>query len=303
MSSSATSSGGDATSGTWSPPAAERFGWGSWVPLVGGGRNRSIPTGSGLYRVRVVDGPVVYVGQTGVSLRGRVGMLAGVTAEVMPYNDPHTAAPGLWALRHRDGCRFEVSVVPVDADRWDRCGLEALAITAHRVTVGGSPMLNFGGMPAGYRKSTGNNAALVAAGARHRGGPDVTVAAPIPSVSVHGPLDGPPTGAVWVGFEWSPWVPLPEATVGPAGAVGLYRIADRDHGTLVYIGQGSISRRLSVHRAPRRATQLHPDGPDRLIASWVTLDLPGRMLLEHENDLIAAHVHTAGHPPAAQFNR
>ena len=45
-----------------------------------------------------------------MTLKQRLGMLRGVYGEEMPYRDPHTAAPALWALRRQDGCHFEVSV-------------------------------------------------------------------------------------------------------------------------------------------------------------------------------------------------
>jgi hypothetical protein len=49
--------------------------------------------------------------------------------EVMPFRDPHTAAPALWALLQRQACDFEVSVIALPAvdDRWRR-GLEVVAI-------------------------------------------------------------------------------------------------------------------------------------------------------------------------------
>jgi hypothetical protein len=63
-------------------------------------------------------------------LRKRLGMLRGVYDEVMPYRDPHTAGPALWALYHQTGKDFEVSIVPVEGSmRW-RKGLQALAIFA-----------------------------------------------------------------------------------------------------------------------------------------------------------------------------
>jgi hypothetical protein len=48
-----------------------------------------------------------YIGQTGVSLRRRLGMLKG--GMEMPYRDPHTAGPGLWALRQIHDCQVDVS--------------------------------------------------------------------------------------------------------------------------------------------------------------------------------------------------
>jgi hypothetical protein len=51
-------------------------------------------------------GDVDYIGQTGMgtmTIRKRLRMLRGVYGELMPYRDPHTAGPALWALYHQTG--------------------------------------------------------------------------------------------------------------------------------------------------------------------------------------------------------
>jgi hypothetical protein len=77
-------------------------------------RSRSLPRSAllrlpGLYRVRRTGREELdYISQTGMSLRKRLGMLRrGVLGEQMPYRDPHTAGPVLWALRELGG-EFEV---------------------------------------------------------------------------------------------------------------------------------------------------------------------------------------------------
>lgn len=73
---------------TWLP-------WHDLDPSVG--ELNTIPTPSGVYRVWHPDyDELVYVGEIGRSLRGRVRALArGVYADLMPYRDPHTAVPCL----------------------------------------------------------------------------------------------------------------------------------------------------------------------------------------------------------------
>jgi hypothetical protein len=100
------------------------------VANSGAGRNPEIPRVQGLYRIRRKDGSALeYIGETGRSLRERLGMLAGVYRATMPYRDPHTAAPALWALRHRDGCDFEASVTAVQGEDPWRKALEVTAIS------------------------------------------------------------------------------------------------------------------------------------------------------------------------------
>ena len=100
--------------------------WSAWVPLEGAGRDARLPRLAGLYRIRSVQtGRILYIGQTGRTLKERMGALKGVYGEVMPYSDPHTAGPALWAHRIEFGETFEVSVAVLDVDRADRMGREA----------------------------------------------------------------------------------------------------------------------------------------------------------------------------------
>lgn len=83
--------------------------WSAWAPLYEA--RHWAPKAPGLYRIRRVRfNGVDYIGQTGGTLPGRLGMLAGTYSNVMPYTDPHFAGPGLWAFRHSGGCDFEAAV-------------------------------------------------------------------------------------------------------------------------------------------------------------------------------------------------
>jgi hypothetical protein len=67
-----------------------------------------------------------------------------------------------------------VSVCPIDGDTPWRKALETVAIAEHRQQHGVSPPWNFGRMPAGFRMSSANNAALVAAVPDTPGAPSVS---------------------------------------------------------------------------------------------------------------------------------
>ena len=184
-----------------------------------------------------------------------------------------------------------------------RKALEATAITLYRMESGRSPAASFGRMPAGYRISSGNNARLAAAGRRYRGGPDPAAPAGPDSVPVHGLPGADPASDDWMDWAWSPWAPISRAR-GSAAGTGLYRVRSTCHAGLVYVGQGAIAFRLRVHAAKALAAghRQSPGFSGDLEASWVALPgLPLVSLLEHENDLIAAHLLATGHAPAAQF--
>lgn len=283
--------------------------WTAWRPLPGAGRDPEIPQLPGLYRIRRVGrDDLDYIGQTGRSLRGRLGMLRGVYAEAMPYADPHTAAPALWALRHATGCDFDASVVPIEGLVQWRKGLEALTIALYRQERGASPTVEFGRVPARYLPSSGNNARLVAAGMRIRGGPGGDPhPRHEPGLAPLGPLEGDTQESGWGGHAWSDWIPLRDLAGGstPRG-VGLYRLRGDEGGTLLYVGEGAVPARPLAHLA-KASLPDHAQGgifadQARLECSWVLDEawLPHQRL-ELENDLIAAHLFTTGQVPAAQF--
>lgn len=134
------------------------FEWADWQSLnPSSGFLSSASTNEGLYRVRhpQYDG-LVYIGETGRSTRGRIRSLARRTYdEEMPFRDPHTAAPCLWAIRDHDGPALEFSwTTPEQAtEKQSRMGIEAALIALHRRDVGHSPTANFGRIIEGYRQS------------------------------------------------------------------------------------------------------------------------------------------------------
>lgn len=286
--------------------------WLPWVALEGSWRGDSIPRSPGLYRIRRVGRTDLdYIGQTGMgtmNLRKRLAMLKGVFGDVMPYRDPHTAGPALWALRQATGEEFEVSAAAIDGTTSWRKGMEAVAIATYRQEHGGSPTVSFGRMRDGYRMSSANNAKVVAAGRRFPGGPTGEQDdSHLPGIAPMGPLDGDVTGAAWCNHAWTDWVGLEDVgRAVPAAALGLYRLSgDRDD-SLLYVGEGKMRDRLRAHRGKMDDPE-HPQGnlmrkAGRIRCSWVIDRAWFRhQRLELETDLIAAHLLGTGEVPPAQF--
>jgi len=276
--------------------------WGEWFPLDSAGSNREIPSSAGLYRIRVRgEQASAYIGQTGRSLRSRLGMLKGAYGDVMPYADPHTAAPALWAFRDRDACEFECSAALFGGDHRDRLAHECVEISRHREQFQASPAVNFGGMPDGYLKSSGNNQKLVDAGKRFRGGRD-PYRRLVPSIAPTGSLQGTPESAEWMGLQWSRWRSW-DHDFG-SGSMGIYRLRKVGGSVPVYVGQGRLVDRIRAH-VKKGSIEGHAQ---QLAFSWQleasVVELPllkMRNLLEIENDLIASFTITHGEPPDAQF--
>ena len=290
----------------WTTPATIH--WTEWLPLAAAVRGMGVPATPGLYRIRRAPSEHLdYLGQTGagsMTLRKRMAMLRGIYAAEMPYRDPHTAGPALWALRDLGHENFEASFAVVVGDTPWRKGLECVALAQHRQRFGTSPSVNFGRMPAGYRMSSANNRVIVTAGRRFRGGPVTGLdEAHLPGVPPAGLIGGTPTSADWCGHRWSEWSPADAVPVNLG--TGLYRIRGIASGHVVYIGEGAIRERIRAHLAKVRTSDhaqgriLASDAP--LAVSWVAGPWKGHQRLELENDLIAAHVLAVGTPPAAQF--
>src|SRR3954451_23448116 len=91
--------------------------WTPWVMLERETIRQAAPKLPGVYRIcreGDVTPRLIYIGQTGRGLRERLlALAAGANTETCPFNDPHTAAPHLWFLRHHDGARLAFSCAPV----------------------------------------------------------------------------------------------------------------------------------------------------------------------------------------------
>jgi hypothetical protein len=286
---------------------SREYRWSAWLPLEQALAEPALSAEPGLYRIRRVGSSEIdYIGQTGVGIRTRIRMLRGITGQEMPYRDPHTAGPALWALIHSSGCRFEVAGLPVSEGAQWRKGLEAVAIALYRQQTGRSPSVNFGRMPTGYLMSSGNNARLAASGKRFRGGTTTeALASHLRGVAPVGGLGGDPQSSAWCGHAWSDWTSLNDLDVNPA--LGLYRIRGTGEG-LVYIGEGAIPSRLRIHAAKANAQPDEATPQQRVFLasgpleySYVEGEWETHQRLELENDLIAAHLLTTDTVPPAQF--
>lgn len=269
--------------------------WGSLHPNEG--HLSTFSTGPGLYRVRHTKrSGLEYIGETGRSLRGRVRALArGTFADEMPYRDPHTAAPCLWAIQQEYTYQLEVSVtVPSFAGKKQaRKAFEDALIAVYRREAGESPTANFGRIIDGYKQSSYRSR-------ENRGGPLAPGETEPNAEEGIGPLDWHRSAEVvaeeWMGLSWSSPQPLDTADSSIPTTDGLYRLwEERDAPPLEYIGQSSNLRsRLYRHRRSR-------DG--ELLFSYTVLDKHDAQHKreEVETELIGAHWLAVEQSPRSQF--
>jgi len=267
--------------------------WSEWVlfePPVEG--FRTLPKTPGLYRVRATGHTrLVYIGQTGRSLRERVRTLCLRSLDPeMPFNDPHTAAPNLWAWRQSEGWNFEASVAECDLSEADRQALECYLLWQYRLQHGESTLANHGRFHADYWKSESRRSdkrgRKLTKGVRNAAsGPSM------PPLQPHEDSIGPN----WMNLDWHVAVALNTDDIASAPSEpGLYRIVEDDQ--VSYVGESKDLRsRLQTHVRTWRSTAT---------CSWVTISHATESYQRHEleNDLIGMFYSQHGHGPRRQFN-
>ncbi|MGD1004641.1 MAG: hypothetical protein ABR887_04400 [Methanoregulaceae archaeon] len=226
-----------------------KLSWTPWVPFSATSQEfKLIPREPGLYRVRPAGKDfLMYIGETRRSLRDRLNELRHtlIRQDLMPWNDPHTAAPSLWAWHDAEGFSYECSAACLDAPQNERRGWESYLLAQYRRQYGESTLCNFGRFHKRYRKSTnrkeGRRGGKLAENHLDNpaGGPS------IPPLSV----TGKPGDPNWMGFTWSGRKSLNIENTGSVPTrAGLYFLVDGDSQEIVYIGQSTnCSNRLQEH--------------------------------------------------------
>jgi hypothetical protein len=90
--------------------------WSPWVPFSADKRTfYEIPREPGLYRIRPAGKDcLMYIGETNRTLHQRLNNLRMDLRKKkqMPWSDPHTGAPALWAFADAEGYEYECSGRP-----------------------------------------------------------------------------------------------------------------------------------------------------------------------------------------------
>lgn len=275
--------------------------WTAWVTLQREAIRLTAPSLPGVYRVRRSGGvpeKLVYVGQTGRTLRERLlSLAAGTNAAVCPFNDPHTAAPHLWLLRELEGATLECSCAPLAGDVRTLRGTEDMLLWRHRVESGVSAEANYGRFYPGYSRPTNRWIARRGlSGTRHPGRRAEALGGDAPAMDFtisHPPLVGPgaPLGAPW-------WLraPLTDFRSLPRGPA-VYALHDRASLEPVYVGEtASLPARAASH-----AASSWPLSEPIIAFLPLPVGTPKHVLRELESDLLGWHFAVARKAPALQY--
>lgn len=257
----------------------------------------NLPGNQGVYRVRPVSTNLLaYVGQTGRNLKERLSDLRRNTlAEIMPFNDPHTAAPNLWVWRKEKNWDYECSAATTSFSTRERLALECFLLWQYRLEKGESTLCNHGRFHLDYHKSRGRKTGIrgkkLAANEKRN---------PAGGKSHH-PLTfvGKPLENDWMGLVWSKFAPFvsSELNLVPKNPGG-YRIVDSANQKLLYIGETkNLQNRFRTHRR-------HIAQKEGAVFSFSIkpFSIQDHELKELENDLIGAYYTQTKSVPIYQFS-
>lgn len=227
--------------------------WSEWTSLFPTRELGAIPEEPGIYLVshESLSG-VQYVGHSRTDLHDRIWRMGNeIDSDEMPYRDPHTAAPCLWAIADKYDADFRVCWASIDrigeddqqssftstrtigelATVNELVGLKAAYIAGYRFVSRQSPTANFGFMIPGYEQSGPSSSG-------RRGGKidqdDVEPSVRDETILTWDQWDDV-TSETWMGFEWETHDlgefedPYPEAE-------GVFRIWQKGTNTLSQVG-------------------------------------------------------------------
>jgi hypothetical protein len=213
--------------------------WSPWVPFDAPKEFWYVPNEPGIYRIRPVGKDfLMYISETNRPLHRRLNELRQNLrrTDIMPWNDPDSSAPGLWAWRDVEGYEYECSAAPLDASPAGRRAMESFLLYKYRQEVGESPLCNFGRFHPRYRRST-NKAENLRGGKLETGQKDNPAGWPsIPPLSI----TGKPGDKEWMDLEWSDRKMLSEENIREvASGAGLYFLLDTGTQEILTIGQAA----------------------------------------------------------------
>jgi len=234
---------------------------------------------------------LVYVGETGRGLRDRLNSLRrGALSDSIPFNDPHTAAPNLWAWRREEAFEYECSASVFLGPATARKSLECYLLWRYRLEKGDSTLCNYGRFHKNYVKSTNRS--------ERKRGYRRPVGKENPPSSTPLKLRGNPTDPDWMGLNWSKPLPLSfDKTRKVPEAPALYRIMSADGQNIVYIGESiSLRSRLAQHcrNFGKQGCQFSFVAINENVAKF--------QLQELETDLLAAYYEQTKSSPKFQFS-
>ena len=214
----------------------------------------------------------------------------------MPWNDPHTAAPNLWAWKQEENFQYECSVTESDLDYNERQVVEDFLLWTHRRETGRSTLCNYGRFHSSYKKSTNKKKEMrgykLPQGEQNLSG--LSSSPPLKNI-------GKPLEKKWMGLEWSK--PFGESLLDIStmpNKPALYRILNERNDEIVYIGETlKLRSRWKGHLSSKRLIN------NSYCISFFLLNekIPKHQLHELETDLVGNFYGFYKKPPKYQYSQ
>lgn len=248
---------------------SEEIEWSEWHPVLPTKELGGVCRGPGIMRISHTDvSGIHFVGHARTNLQQRVRRLGyELRNSEMPYSDPFSAAPCLWAMKNEVGGRFFVSwCSATDADQAKL--LEDIYITLYRRATSQSPTANFGRMYSSYSKSTNKEAGVQ--GAKGASPPRNS---PIGSEKLDLSEIQPVTGENWLGVSWEgPMELFPDELAGLSYSFpkesGIFRVWKQGENVLEAVG--------TANRLESGLPEAAPDDEEDMRVSFQTIDFESR---------------------------
>ena len=263
--------------------------WSSWIPLFSDNSfyRKHISTKPGFYRVRSTSYEgLVYIGQTGRSLRERTLTLRNHSERAKdnpPWNDPHTAAPCLWAFKIENGFDYEISVAHTENLSYsERQCKEDCLLYQHRLHFNFSTLANHGRFHPNWLRPSNKKG-----GRPMKKSVSYEAYVSIPKVTQNGIFESPD----WLGLEWTKPVELANynAPYGP----GVYRIFSDVE--MQYCGESkNLHNRMNAHKKNPLLRHCY-------VSIHSMPNCKPHHLKEREVDLIGAYMAEKGVGPRLQY--
>jgi len=269
------------------------FHWSKWEPLETNSHFSYLPDSPGLYRICTSDfDRMMYFGQTGRKIKTRLYELKkGISDDQMPFNDPHTATPNLWAWKKTHNFHYQCSGTSIVISDRERQGIEYNILWKYRLQTGDSPLCNFGKFHPHYTKSSNKNI-------KKRGNllpkEEINPASgkscpPLPDINEPGKSN-------WMNINWSDLMDLSNLHDLPSKP-GLYLLLNLQE-EIQYIGQTkNLIQRLRDHRNNKKL------GEGKKLYRYYSFkgDVQSYQLHELENDLIGCYYNKYSSLPPYQI--
>lgn len=261
----------------------EEQNWSEWYSVLPPDEQQIEYEGPGILRIchSKLSG-IHYVGHTDNSIQNRARSLGyELNNKEMPYINPFSAAPCLWAIQQELGDEFFVSYYAVDEDQPTQV-LEDVYLSLYRMTTAQSPTANFGRMFPLYSKSSSSKR-----GTRGERLEEPSVSGPVGTRGLQMNNIDNVLSDDWLGFDWcDPVEYYPDRLQGLSPSFpsdrGIFRVWEKGKGSLEAVG---TARTLNSEIA-----SAVPDSESNWLVSYTQREFRSRSdIKEIESLLSGAH--------------